>query len=220
MARSPAALISQTVPSGSTRPNRCGSLCGAGVTRWVVGPAVGRGPGRGLGRGTGTETGGAESSILGSSAVMRSSPTLCTFARPITAHPPRLAAPCGRADWYHQAPSTGTTVFKSIQAGWRAVRGHLERPSRQVGAISGITSCRSGRGTRVDWGHNETIPPSIDPYGGVAPPGNVAGASGAGVTHEEAREAAEPRQPVPPLETGPPVLSGAAGRRLGNTAPT
>ena len=114
MMRSPAVLISQTVPSASTRPNRCGSLRGGAVTWCGVGRAVGRGPGRGPGRGTGTETGGAESSIWGSSAVMRSSPTLCTSARPITAHPPRLAAPCDLADWHHQAPSTGTTVFKQV----------------------------------------------------------------------------------------------------------
>ncbi len=96
MMRSPAALISQTVPAASTRPKRCGSLRGA-VTWWGEGPAVGRGPGRGPGRGTGTETGGAGSSIFCSSAVMRSSSTLCTSARSITAHPPRSAAPCGRA---------------------------------------------------------------------------------------------------------------------------
>jgi hypothetical protein len=145
------------VPSASTRPNRCGSLRGAGVTWWLVGPAAaGRGPGRGPGRGTGAETGGAESSILGSSAVMRSSPTLCTSARPITAHPPRSAAPCGRADWYYQAPSTGTTVFKSIQAAWRAVCGHLAvvvgaRPGGSAVALSGdhLGFCAGRRARRA-----------------------------------------------------------------------
>ena len=49
--RSPAELISQTVPSASTLPNRCGSLAGVGVTTgWAWGRGVGLGPGRGPGR--------------------------------------------------------------------------------------------------------------------------------------------------------------------------
>ena len=45
MFRSPEAVISHTVPSGSTRPNRCGSLDGGAAT---VGAGL---PGRGAGRG-------------------------------------------------------------------------------------------------------------------------------------------------------------------------
>src|SRR4051794_28150313 len=56
MTRSPALLISHTVPSGSTRPCRYGSLAGAaGATWWCAdGTGPGRGPGRGgPGRGAG-----------------------------------------------------------------------------------------------------------------------------------------------------------------------
>ena len=45
MIRSPAALISQTVPSSSTRPNRWGSLAGAEATRVRVGAGRWFGPG-------------------------------------------------------------------------------------------------------------------------------------------------------------------------------
>jgi hypothetical protein len=83
MMRSPAALISHTVPSASTRPNRCGSLCGGANTGWVAVRGAGRGPGRGPGRGaspeTGPCTGGAESLLRCSSVVMRSSPTFATL---------------------------------------------------------------------------------------------------------------------------------------------
>ena len=45
--RSPAALISQTVPSSSTRPNRCGLLGRGTATGWAAGRGAGLGPGRG-----------------------------------------------------------------------------------------------------------------------------------------------------------------------------
>ena len=44
MLRSPDAVTSHTVPSGSTRPNLCGSLTGPVLTTGAAGGADGRGP--------------------------------------------------------------------------------------------------------------------------------------------------------------------------------
>jgi hypothetical protein len=81
-----------------------------------------------------------------------------------------------------QAPSTGTTVFKSIQAAWRAVRGHLRRSLSASPQLIGSQSGGSPVAVRLPGPDNETIPPSSDPYGDVARAGNVTEASGAGVT--------------------------------------
>ena len=112
-----AALISQTVPSSSTRPNRCGSLAGCVANGWGAGRGpelTGRGPGRGPGRGAGL----GEALLAGSSAVMRSHHPSATVRAAMSAHPPRVAAPVG-----------SLTVSNSIQAAWRAPRAyHLAAP--------------------------------------------------------------------------------------------
>src|SRR5690349_3962427 len=64
MIRSPAAVISTTVPSASTRPNRCGSTEGGTATAGAAAAAgrgwgAGRGPGRGAGLGVGLGVAGA-----------------------------------------------------------------------------------------------------------------------------------------------------------------
>ena len=52
MTRSPAEVINQTVPSGSTRPNLCGSAGGGSTGADPLGLGTGRGgPGRGTGLG-------------------------------------------------------------------------------------------------------------------------------------------------------------------------
>lgn len=192
--RSPAALISHTVPSASTRPNRCGSLCGGANTGWVAVRGAGRGPGRGPGRGaspeTGPCTGGAESLLRCSSVVMRSSPTLCDPSRGTlccgrrapaalsgTIRSSRLVRPCR----YHQAPQPATTVFKQLGelcAGILATTGQHSFPPAvalvelgRCGSPDFVTSLSVRSPVcRVD---NKSIPPSLGPYGDIAWPGTV-----------------------------------------------
>jgi hypothetical protein len=139
MIRSPAALISHTVPSASTRPNRCGSLAGGPAMGWGWGRDVGLGPGRGPGRGVG------RGSLCGSSGVM--SCRHLPFARLLSAHLPRIAAPstafAGEATGYSRLD------LPSIEAACCAVRSELavSPPKRQVF----LRQLRDGRTAFPEW---------------------------------------------------------------------
>jgi hypothetical protein len=159
MTRSPAELISHTVPSASTRPNRCGSLAG-GERIWGDwergvglgpgrGPGPGPGPGPGLGKGLGVG--------LGCSSVVMNYRHL-PFARLLAAHLPRIATPS------KQGSKQGTPVenLTSIEAACCAERSGLvagpfnlrRGVSRNYPSLmkqSGTRSVATGLSRRLPW---------------------------------------------------------------------
>jgi hypothetical protein len=126
-------VISHTVPSSSTRPNRRGLLAGGPMTGWAVSLGDGRGPGRGPGRGTA----GLVSLLCESSAVMGNRHLTLRAVSP--AHLPRIAAPsarsaenciCGPALPASAGPHRSRQSFKQL-GGSRAAA--LALPAKTVG---------------------------------------------------------------------------------------